>query len=265
MRYIRIGTVVLFLIAAVIFGAAKWKGYASRNMSAPVISADSDSIEISVNYTEGDLLKGLKAWDEQDGDLTDQILVGEFSQFISEGVCNISYIVFDSANQPGVFRRRVVFSDYEAPVFTLEKPLVFRAGEGADAMALIGARDLLDGDLSSMVREKQNDISYLVPGSYTVSVEAANSFGAVSETALPVHIVEEGKEILRPQEPILYISAGTQFSPEQYAAGLCTEEGIPVNAAIIQTESNINTEVPGVYEARYFTDTQETWMTVVVR
>ena len=94
----------------------------------PVMTSDRDTLEVSVHYENDDLLEGLKASDEKDGDLTDHILVGEFSQFIEKGLCNLSYVVFDSSNQAATLTRRVYFTDYESPKLTLKSPLYSQKG-----------------------------------------------------------------------------------------------------------------------------------------
>ena len=82
---------------------------AGEDPTKPVITNETGELEISTSYEESDLLEGLKAQDEKDGDLTDQIMVGNFSQFIEPGVCNLSYVVFDSSNQAATLTRRVKF------------------------------------------------------------------------------------------------------------------------------------------------------------
>ena len=47
-------------------------------------------------------MEGITASDAEDGDLTDQIVAGSFSRFISDGVCSLTYVVFDSANRDGI-------------------------------------------------------------------------------------------------------------------------------------------------------------------
>ena len=42
---------------------------------------------------------GVTASDEEDGDLTDQIVAGSFSRFVDPGVTGLTYVVFDSQGQ----------------------------------------------------------------------------------------------------------------------------------------------------------------------
>ena len=54
----------------------------------PSMSSDRDILEVTTDYTQEDLLEGLSAWDERDGDLTEDILVVIFLS-LSSPVCAI--------------------------------------------------------------------------------------------------------------------------------------------------------------------------------
>ena len=145
MKYIRIAAIAILILAAGLYGAGVVKEKQEEDPTRPTITSDREVLEISVNYTEEDLLQGLSAYDEKDGDLTSQILIGEFSQFVQKGVCNLSYVVFDSSNQAANLNRQVRFTDYESPKITLSQPLVFIAGRSSTPISYIGAQDVLDG------------------------------------------------------------------------------------------------------------------------
>ena len=63
--------------------------------NTPIISSDIAEIRISCQYKKEDLLKGLTAYDEEDGYLTDKILIGGFSNFSERGVSSLDYAVYD--------------------------------------------------------------------------------------------------------------------------------------------------------------------------
>ncbi len=265
MRYIRIAVILLFAVSLGIFGAGKVRKIAHRDPNVPVITADSDAIEVPVEYTQEDLLQGMQAYDEEDGDLTSDIMIGEFTPFFATGKCNLNYIVFDSANQPGVYRREITFLGYEPPRFTLSRPLVFRAGETDTAYDLIGAQDMLDGDVSDMVRLIGENVSYLVAGDGTIEVEVSNSLGDSSQLKLPVHVIAADRAALNLSTPIVYIKTGDSFNPDTYKEGITDADGEPLTSSEITARSDVNTQEPGVYEVHYTCGDAETWMTVVVR
>lgn len=265
MRYIRTAVVVLFVIAMGIFAAGKWKTFIQRDPHVPVITAEQDEITVPVDYTQEELLQGMSASDEEDGDLTPSIMTGEFSPFISGNTCHLNYIVFDSANQPGVYRRKVTFEGYRPPEFTLSSPLVFRAGGSETAYGRIGAQDMLDGDLSQMVRLVDENVSYMAEGEGTVTVEVSNSFGASSELVFPVHVVPAGTELLNTSTPVVYVDKGSTFDPDEYKKNLTYADGTVPDPSEVTAQSGADTAETGVYEVHYACADAETWMTVVVR
>lgn len=265
MRYIRIAVILLFAVSLGIFGAGKVRKASQQDPNVPVITADTDAIEVPVEYTQEDLLQGMQAYDEEDGDLTSEIMIGEFTPFFAAGKCNLNYIVFDSANQPGVYRREVTFVGYEPPQFTLSRPLVFRAGETESAYDLIGAQDMLDGDISDMVRLIGENASYLVAGDGTIEVEVSNSLGDSSQLTLPVHVIVADQTVLNLSTPIVYINAGDSFDPDIYKEGITDADGEAPALSEITARSDVNTQEAGVYEVHYTSGDAETWMTVVVR
>lgn len=117
MKYIRITMMFLFVVSLGLYGLSWVKEKQLEDSTKPSLTSDREEMELSVDYEEGDLLEGLTASDAKDGDLTDQIIVGSFSQFLEPGVCNVSYVVFDSVNQPAVLT--------EDPLYRLPFPAVY--------------------------------------------------------------------------------------------------------------------------------------------
>ncbi len=272
MKYVRIIVVLLFIASLGIYGSGVIKERREEDPTMPSITSDREVVEVSVNYEEADLLEGLTAYDEKDGDLTSEILVGEFSQFIEEGICNVTYVVFDSSNQAARLSRRVQFTDYESPKFTLSEPLVFTVGNSQSASEKIGATDLLDGNISTLVKQTGSTIDYRTAGAYSISVEVTNSFGDVEEANLPVHVVEPSRQALEIglSQTIVYLKQGESFQPRQYIETLEDSYGEALDTDLIEIDSNVDTQTEGCYEVHYQAENEngligETWMTVIVR
>lgn len=113
------------VVAAVLFTFANVSEWMNEDETLPTITADSDTIDVPCAYTTDQLLAGVTASDAKDGDLTGQILVGNFTRFIDPGVCDLNYVVFDSSEHMATLTRRVHFTDYHSPRFALAEPLVF--------------------------------------------------------------------------------------------------------------------------------------------
>ena len=152
----------MFILSAALFGVSEILELKGRDPDAPEIVSDREVLEIPCAYTMEQLMEGVSASDEQDGDLTDQIVAGAFSRFTEPGVADLTYVVFDSAGQSASLTREVRFTDYHGPRFTLTEPLVFAEGEGSytEAMAWLGAEDQLDGSRTEWIVQTDTDVNY---------------------------------------------------------------------------------------------------------
>ena len=266
MKYLRMTAVGLFAMAIGLFVLSEVQERMDEDPHSPVITCDTDEIEIPVDYTREQLMEGVHAEDQEDGDLTDEIITGQFSQFIDDGVSELSYVVFDSANQPAVCERKVRFTDYEPPKFSLTGPLVFNAGDVNNAANMIRAQDVLDGDITELLLNKNDDISYQIPGTYSIEVEVTNSFGDMQSAVLPVHVTRCTDSAAGQSQPAEYMWKKAARSMLAALAGKLTgDREAPVNAQEVTVESNVDTSNPGVYEVHYVCPQGETWTTVIVR
>ena len=75
--------------------------------------------------------------------------------------------------------RRVEFSDYNSPRFSLSGPLVFEEGitNLKNVRAMFSATDILDGDLSGWVTYVNSDADFNKAGTYSITMEVRNSLG----------------------------------------------------------------------------------------
>ena len=274
MRWIRTFIILFFILAAAVFGVSRVQEFRERDETIPVITSDREILEIPCDYTQEQLTEGLTAYDEKDGDLTDEIVAGNFSRFLSPGICNVTYVVFDSSDQPGTLTRQVRFSDYHSPEFTLSEPLVFEEGRGSYSVVMerLGAQDLLDGDLSEWIVQTDTDANYQREGDYHIQAEVENGYGDTSSVSLPVHVVKSGSQSVRIglTSWILYLEQGSAVNPADYIGEVSGADGSRIDAGQVTWESSVDTQTPGVYEIHYTVSdgrgqTGETWMTVVVR
>lgn len=273
MRFVRAAVIIIFISALGIFGVSQAVELRNRDPHAPEITSDREVLEIPCEYTQEQLTEGLTAADQEDGDLTSQIVAGSFSRFVEPGVCNLTYVVFDSANQPGSLTRQVKFTDYHSPRFTLAEPLVFSEGEGSynEVMNRLGATDQLDGNLSDWITQTDTDVNYQRAGTYTATFEVSNSFGDIESQGLPIHVVaSEGRslEILL-NTGIVYIEKGGAVDAAAYIEELLNAQGNNLDTGLVTSESNVDTQTPGCYEIHYQAadgqgNTGETWLIVIV-
>lgn len=253
MKFIRIIVIIFFILGIGIYGYSSIVEKLSRDSTYPQITSDREVLEITCNYSDADLLTGLKAYDKKDGDISDDILVGGISRFSTSGTSEVTYVVFDSDHNSTTFKRKVVFSDYRSPQVSLSHPLVFTAGNGGDALSYIGANDVLDGDVSNSVILVDSNVNYQLVGDYSVSVSISNSFGDYVDVTLPVHVIEGDDQPIDIElnQNIVYLDQGASFNPASYIYQVQDSDGNELAKRNVQYQSNVDTSVPGVYEVEY--------------
>lgn len=274
MRALKIFSVLIAAIAAVLFATSLVVEYLGRDNTLPQITASSNTLEISCDYTQEQLLEGVTAKDEKDGDLTGQILVGDFSRFIEPGVCDLNYVVFDSSEHMATLTRRVTFTDYHSPRFGLSQPLCFEEGStnNTEVRSLFTASDLLDGDLTDWITYVETDASYSTPGEYTITMEVRNSFGDTVSYAFPIHILEENTQTVEIvlTQGLVYVDQGGTLNPTSYVDSVVGEEGTNYGINQLKVDSQVDTATPGLYEVHYEFQGEDgaygqTWLTVIVQ
>lgn len=273
MRLVKIGLIIVFLVSAGLFCVTGLMKLGSRGDEKPVIESDGETLEISCEYTKEDLLLGVTASDEEDGDLTDQIVAGSFSRFVDPGVTGLTYVVFDSQGQSASLTREVRFTDYHSPRFALSEPLVFREGEGSytEAMERLDAVDQLDGSRKDWIIQTDTDVNYSTAGNYTMSVEVTNSLGDTASAGLPVHVVKaQSRNVqIALTQGIVYLEAGEEIDPASYISGVTGPNGAALDPGTVSAQSGVDVNTPGCYEIHYQAsdgagNAGETWLTVIV-
>lgn len=273
MRIIRTILLICAVLAFGLFGVSEALELRDKDRVPPQITAETDVIEVPCAYTRQGLMEGIRAWDEEDGDLTDQVVFSTFSRFLEPGVCNLTYVVFDSADQAASLTRTVRFSDYHSPRFTLSTPLVYQEGRGTynDIVEALGAWDMLDGDRTDWVVRTATNLNFQTAGSYSVSYEVSNSYGDSSSVQLPVHVipVQTGMGGIELNTGLVYLSVGQSMDPAQYIQKVTAADGTQVDPATVSISSQVNAQTAGCYEVHYEVEDgqgnhYETWLTVIV-
>lgn len=245
---------IYFIISIGVFGISRWVIYADRDEQPPVLSCEEEEFSINCAYEEEQLLEGVTAWDKEEGDITDSIIVEPFSRFISKGVSKLTYIVFDSENQFSKITRRVTFADYSSPKLGLKHPLSFSVGDGSNSAALshVTATDMLDGDISGLVSVKSN-ADFESSGIYEVTFSVHNSFGDEIIETLPLHVEKKMDEGIAVElsSYLVYLGQGEWFDPGAYLQSITLSNGNPAADYAVDIEGGVDSNVPGVYEITY--------------
>ena len=252
MKYLRIGVSLLCVIALAVFAVFYIKEQ-QKDTVYPVITMDSEIVDVSLKMTDEELFKGVTAYDEKDGDITSKLIVESISKFVEDGVCLVTYSVCDNDNHATSETRKMRIVDYTPPVFKIKESLVFGLGEKISLQSYIGAYDCIDGDISDRVIITATDYNTNEEGVFNVSLKATNSMGDTIYMELPVYI--ENRSYSAPKielsEHLVYTKVGEKIDLTEYIISAIDKEQQAGMKVLIDT--NYKPDVPGVYEAHYET------------
>lgn len=217
MRRVQILSIIVFVLAAGFFCFYRFWNSGMSDSNAPVIAMDAGSIEVSCDASDEELLAGVTASDKKDGDVTDSLMIESLSDFTDTGKRTMTVVAFDSDNNVASATREVVYTDYQAPRFSLEAPFRFPVGN-TDVLEGLTAYDTLDGDLTDRITITCVDDVYMyVAGTYAVVFSVTNSAGDTVELPVNIEFYDSSGE-----------SAYPQITLSEYL--IYTEEGESVNA-----------------------------------
>lgn len=269
MRYLRMVTVILF-VASVLFAAwANYHYYSQLNTDYPSITSAVEELQISVQAPPEAMLEGLTATDATDGDLTDRIMVASVSHFLEPGTVRVKYVVFDSHNNSATLTRRVHYTDYTPPTFSLDKTPVYTVGSSMDLLKQVKVQDCLDGDITDRIRVLSNMVNNYSVGVYPVVLEVSNSCGDTAQITIWVtYLSKENTANVALHQYIVYHEQGETFDPKQWITSVTDRNNNALDKSKIEVLGNLDVDTPGVYSLAYnYTDGKlagQSTLTVVV-
>lgn len=252
---------LLILISLVVFAGYRQYDAWKTDIKAPEISiSDAQMLEISVAAPKSALLQGVTAQDRRDGDVTGKLVVERMQLINADGLIEVGYAVADSSGNVAKAVRKVQYTDYEGPKFSLECPLVFEEHENIDIMDAVLASDVLDGDVQHRIRATaMTDESITKVGTHKVHFQVTNSLGDTSEIQIPVEVLETNtyEADLTLTDYLIYLPQGSGFQPKEYLdaftyKGTTTQlsGGLPRDFSLKIT-GEVPTQTPGVYPVEY--------------
>ena len=253
MRMLRIAAVLLFAVSVVLYAVVSVSDALKQDNTRPVIESILDTVELSVTDDEKNLCLGLTAYDEKDGDLTDQIMVAKVSRLSEDDTCKVEYVVFDSDNNAATLTRTVHYTDYVSPRFSLTEPLVYHVGENVRFLSRIQATDALEGDISDRIKMQNGSVSNYQIGVYPIALEVTNKLGDSSSVELSVMITEDNRfgPKIELSEYLVYVPVGGKLQPRSYIQNAWDSEGDKVSTSRVSISGNVDTDTPGSYILTY--------------
>ncbi len=233
MRLIKIASVLGTVCVTIVFLFVLCSQLFEEETVAPQIEMDSTSIAVSVLDGEAAYLSGVTAYDAEDGDLTDMLMIETISNFITDTQREVSIVVFDTDGNFTTTTRTITYTDYTATTFSLTSPLRFAQGTSSSSFSKgLSASDCLDGNITSTITQYTEDGSTIdteVTGNYSVTFSVSNSAGAVEKFTATVEIYDVSTEAVAPQinisESLIYLSPvqAAVFDPLDYITGVTYE------------------------------------------
>lgn len=254
------GTVALFILALTAFVALKVYTLYFVDTTPPVITFAQDVLDVGIGAQTEDLLAGVTATDDRDGDVTGEVMVKGVSHLITANTAQITYIAFDSSNNMSTATRTLRYTNYEKPRFTLSRPLVFSIGSQVSILENLTAQDVVDGDLSGSIRVTTQNVDATRSGVYSITVQVANSLGDVEILPLKVTMTDSAQATpaVELSSYIVYLPVGGTFTPASYLLS-------SANSSAVTVEGRADTTRPGIYEISYTCQGDTVYQTVVVR
>ena len=265
MRKFRYLVLAFFAVVFVVFSFTRVKENITSDYTAPVIHADSDSLQVSVMAGDDELLAGMSAVDNLDGDVTNTLVVVSKSKFIAKGMLRVNYAAFDKNNNVGIAARNVTYTDYHSPRFSMSQPLRFLSGNtDNNYLKNISASDCLDGNITQQIKINFGDTETTSNTSTRrkLYIQVTNSAGDTS--TLELWATFEDYNSFNTPAPalsnyIVYTEPGVRPDYSSYLKGVWISGNVRSfsDAKYDQTndvrisDSSVNYNIPGVYTATF--------------
>lgn len=265
MRNLRIVVCLFFAVVFVVFSFTSVRDYILSDYTAPVIHADTDSLFLSVDADESELLTGMSASDNIDGDVSSTLVVVSKTKFVSKGTLRVNYAAFDKNNNVGIAARNLTYTDYYSPRFAMSQPLRFVSGNSSNNyLKYITAYDCLDGNITQQIKITFGDSESTsnTTSRERVNIQVTNSAGDTSSLELWA-IFEDYNSYSVPAPAlnnyILYINSGERPDYTEFLQGVWTagnvrsfeDSGYRPSEDVRVNDSGVNYNVPGIYTVTF--------------
>ena len=150
--------------------------------------------------------------------------------------------------------RKVKFTDYKSPRFIVKKPLCIEMGSNTSVTSLIGAKDVIDGDISNKVKILSNMVSTNVSSENVVTAQVTNSLGDTVKLKAEVAVSQSNNisPTIQLTKNIVYIKKGDKFSAKKYIDSAKDSDGKGISKDKVKIKgSSVKTNKAGCYSVKY--------------
>lgn len=250
----------IMVILIALYAVNAWLLYRDSDSAGPELTFDESVLEVSITSTEEELLAGVTAVDKKDGDVSDTVMIESMSKMLEGNQRVVTYAAFDKDGHAGKAERRIQYTDYTAPRFSLTGPLEINMSSSDFSVTLqpLHATDCIDGDISDQIivvnTELENMSLESMSGIYEVQV--TNSCGDVASLKLPIKMdltgesTSTGNAQILLSEYLIYTKVGEVISPADYVQAAIAG-GYEYSAGEVLINSSVDVNTPGVYTVTY--------------
>lgn len=247
--FILIVLIALYIAFIVITGLLGDKG------KEPEITAPSSVLEVSVEDKEDVLLKGIKATDDEDGNISDKVFIESISAFDDNKQRTVTYAVFDSDDHLVRTTRQIKYSDYTAPVFDIDEALCYYyyLSSNEEYKNFVSAESCVDGDLSSKITVEKN---YYKDNVHYVDYSVTDSCGTKESLTLKADELNKNPNVeITLKKYLKRVKKGTtitEIAPRSNMEEIKVMDMVDDTLkAEVEVTHNYNPDVPGTYEFIY--------------
>ena len=240
--------IVLLICSAALMAAFFGYDRVKRDTRPPEISCPEETLEASIHVTEEQLLAGVSAQDNRDGDVTDALVVEKLSPITADDTRTITYAVVDAAGNVSRATRSLHYTDYKRPRFHISQPLRLSMNASPNSiLSFVQADSVMDGDLTPKIKYRAlSSNSAMGEGLIPVEFRVTDSTGYNLKLAVDVELYNPADEVfeLSLTDYLVYLPLNASFDPKSYYH-------ISNPSGELEIHSEVNPAVPGVYNVEY--------------
>lgn len=186
MRAIKVFAIGFFLCSLILFSV---KGLLQKGDSNSLwIKADRDEVTVSVRDDRARWSEGITAGVGDDASLTDRVRLTHIGKMDAEGRLSVIYTVTDGNRTTASLARKIRFSDYSAPSFTLLKEAELERGSTLTLSELVLVTDPLEGDITHKVQIIDSDVKMNEAGHYEMLITVETVYGVSADYTLKITV-----------------------------------------------------------------------------
>ena len=222
---------------------------------APVIHATDKTITVGDTF---DPMAGVTAEDAEDGNLTTKIVVEKND--VKTDVAGKYEVTYKVTDNQGATRRKTIIVTVNPKMEVLNEAPVIHAtdktitvGDTFDPMAGVSATDAEDGNLTTKIEVKKNDVDTTKAGKYEVTYKVTDNQGATCTKTIAVTVNPKMKVLN--EAPTIdaadkTITVGDTFDPKAGVTAKDAEDG-DLTDKIEVVKNTVDTKKAGKYEVTY--------------